>query len=231
MASTLDRQVGRVRLRMFLGSLLASVAWSWVAVLAVAVCWFLSQPYLMPNAPAWLARSSLPWREAGWQSWLSLSAVLAGLGGVATLVAIVLTALRAPTPVAAALSLDERFALKERVTTSITLAPDEAASPAGQALLADVEQRLGKVRVGDRFPIGLPWKPAALLPGALAILCVVFFWNPRVGASRSGDEGDYANPVVKEDLDQNMKQLAVKKRREEEGGKTRRGLRPQGAHR
>jgi hypothetical protein len=197
MASALVRQVGRVRRRLFLGSLLAAVAWSWVAALAVAAGWFLVQPYLIGEAPAWLR-------------W----AVLGGLAGVSTLAAVVLSALQAPSSLAAALSLDHHFALKERVTTSLTLAPDEAASPAGQALLADVEQRLAGVRVGERFPVALPWKPAALLPlTALAVVLVVLFWNPAVGAGGTTEgEDDLVNPAAKGDVDQQMKALAVKPR-------------------
>src|SRR5207302_1584448 len=70
----------------------------------------------------------------------------------------------APSPLTVALSLDERFGLKERVTTSLLLAPEQAASPAGQALLADANARVAALRVGDRFPVRLPWKPAALVP-------------------------------------------------------------------
>jgi hypothetical protein len=197
MASALVRQVGRVRRRLFLGSLLAAVAWNWVAALALAAGWFLLQPYLISEPPTWLR-------------W----AVLGGLAGIATLAAVVLSALRAPTAVTAALSLDHRFALKERVTTSLTLARDEAASPAGQALLADAEQRLAGVRIGERFPVALPWKPAALLPlTALGVVLILLFWNPQFGASRAeGSEDDLISPAAKGDVDQQMKALAVKSR-------------------
>jgi hypothetical protein len=197
MASALVRQVSRVRRRLFLGSLLATVAWGWVAALAVAAGWFLVQPYLIGEPPAWLR-------------W----AVVGGLAVAGTLVAVIVSVLRAPSSVSAALSLDHRFALKERVTTSLTLAPDELASPAGQALLADVEQRLAGVRVGDRFPIALPWKPAAMLPlTGLAVLLVALFWNPQLGAGGTGDsEDELLNPAAKGDVEKQMKALAVKPR-------------------
>src|SRR5258708_983956 len=105
MASALDRQVRRGPRPAVPRSLLALVAWSWVTALAVAAGWFLVQPYLLPDAPDWLR-------------WT----VLGGLAGLASLAGVVLAVLRAPSPVAAALSLDERFSLKERVTTSLTLA-------------------------------------------------------------------------------------------------------------
>ncbi len=79
-------------------------------------------------------------------------------------------------------------------------------------MLADVEQRLAGVRIGDRFPVALPWKPAALLPlTGLAVVLIVLFWNPPVGAGGSGDnEEDLVNSAAKGDVDQQMKALAVK---------------------
>src|SRR5262245_58347705 len=104
-----DRQVGRVRRRLFVGGLLCLLAWCWAGALALAAAWFLVQPYLLPEAPG-----PLRWY------------VVAGLLGAGTLLALALGWLRRPSPVAAALSLDERFNLKERVVTSLTLTPAEA---------------------------------------------------------------------------------------------------------
>src|SRR5436309_1021233 len=97
-ASPLDRQLARVRRRLFLQSFLELLAWGWLVALVLAVGWFLAQPYLLADA--------LPWYR-----W----AVLGGAVGSATLAAGVLALLRRPSPVEAALSLDERFNLKERV--------------------------------------------------------------------------------------------------------------------
>ena len=41
----------------------------------------------------------------------------------------------------AAVSLDREFALKERVSTTLTLAPELHESPAGQALISDAMKR------------------------------------------------------------------------------------------
>jgi hypothetical protein len=199
MASALARQVRRVRRRLFLGSLLALAAWGWVAALAVAAGWFLAQPWLLPSAEPWVR-------------W----AVLGGLVGAGSLAGVVLAICRAPSPIAAALSLDERFALKERVTTALTLAPDEAATPAGQALLADAETRLARVRVGDCFPVALPWKPAALLPvGAGLLALIVFLLEPRAGGGRAdAGEDPRTSAEAKGDIDRQMKKLAPTRPRE-----------------
>jgi hypothetical protein len=194
--TTLVRQVGRVRRRLFLGSLLTLLAWFWVAALALSAGWFFVQPYLLNEAPEWLR-------------WTVLGASV----GVATVLAITLSVLRAPSQVGAALSLDEKFGLRERVTTTLTLAPDQSATPAGQALLADVESRLAQVRVADRFPIALPWKPAALLPAcAAAITLLALLWNPTFDTSRLDASTDPPTPAeAKAAVEEQMKKLAANK--------------------
>ena len=88
----------------------------------------------------------------------------------------VLTWLRAPSSLAAALELDERFGLRERVTTLLTLTEEQAQSPAGQALLADVEQHVQSLQVRSRFPLQVAWQKL-LFPAVAAVLAVlaVFF--------------------------------------------------------
>ena len=138
--------------------------------------------------------------------------VVAGFVAAGTAAAVALAVSRTPSLVVAALALDERFGLKERVTSSLTLGDALAATPAGQALLADVEGRLASVRVRDRFPVGAPRGPLAMLPVAgLAVALVALFWNPQIEEAR--DEGDDPadNPVAREDLDQQMKRLLAAK--------------------
>src|SRR5262245_64957550 len=113
--SLLDRQLGRVRVRLFLTSSLTWLVWSWLTAVLVAACWVLVQPWVLPGAAE-----------------LSRWVVTGGLVALASIVAVVLAVRQAPSPVAAALALDDRFGLKERVTTSRTLTEAEAATPAGQ---------------------------------------------------------------------------------------------------
>jgi len=198
---TLQRQLGRVRRRLFLGVFLHLLAWCWVAGLGLAVGISLAQPYLFPSGGA-----SLRWAVAG------------GLAGVASVVALVLAVLRAPSAVSAALALDHRFGLRERVTTSLTLREHEAASPAGQVLLADVETRLAPLRVGDRFPIAWPWRPAALVPVVVAALVLLaFFWNPEAGNGKV-NAGDplAATPEAKAEIEKKVQQLANRPRKSDE---------------
>jgi hypothetical protein len=182
-------QVSRVSRRLWLQTLVNQLVWCWTGALAVGVGWFLVQPLVMAEPPAWLR-----WAVAG------------GAVAVATVLAVVLAWVRRPSPVAAALSLDERFGLKERVTTSLTLPPDQQNSPAGQALLADVTERVAKLDVGSRFPLRMSWT-AGLVPACAVALALVaiFYQPPRSPArARANDEPTPIAAEQKPDIDKKV---------------------------
>src|SRR5437588_2023306 len=118
--SSVERQLAVARRRLFLQTLLNRLVVAWTAALALAAVWFLAEPYLVEARPDWLR-----WAVAG------------GLVGLGTLAGLAWAVRARPSPLAAALSLDERFGLRERVTTALTLADRDRTSPAGQALLGD----------------------------------------------------------------------------------------------
>ncbi len=190
----LQRQITKVSRRLFWQTVLDTLVWCWTWALVVAVGWFLAQPFVLEEPKPWLR-------------W----AVTGGLLGVGSVLALILAFVRAPSRLAAALSLDERFGLKERVTTSLTLAPEQAGSSAAQALLADVNQRLGQLDVGERFPIGVS-RSAVLVPAmAMLLACVAFLYDPMRGqatASANDDKKPAPNAAA---VDQKMKELVRKK--------------------
>ena len=120
--SPVERQVTRVHRRLLLQMLLNSVIWCWAGAILLSAGWFLVQPFVIQHPPVWLR-----WVVAG------------GLVGASSVLAVVLLVPQAPSKLTAALSMDSQFGLKERVTTSLTLPAEQITSPAGQALLADVE--------------------------------------------------------------------------------------------
>ena len=189
--SLLQRQVARVHRRLVLQTFLNSLVWCWAGAILLSAAWFLVQPYLIDGSPDWLR-----WTVA------------AALVGVSTLVATVLGLLRAPSRLMAALSLDSAFGLKERVTTSLTLAPEQKASPAGQALLADVNQRINNLDVGSRFPIRVGW-PAALVPACVALLALVaVFYQPIKSQARTTAHNEATEPAPNAaDIERKMQQL------------------------
>src|SRR5688572_8316948 len=116
-----DRLVGRVQRRLFFHTLLAHLLWSLAAGFLVAAVWIFLLKLLFPDA-----ETLLIWSGAA-------SMVLGG-----ALVAAVLSWLQRPLPIRAALSIDERCGFKERLTTLLSLSSADRQSPAGAALLADI---------------------------------------------------------------------------------------------
>ncbi|MGH7173993.1 MAG: hypothetical protein ACRELG_27285 [Gemmataceae bacterium] len=190
-ATPLDRQVARVRRRLFLQTLLQMLVRCWLASLAVAMGWFVAEPYAVPNEVP-----SLRWTIAG---------SLLGVGAVA---AVGLAGWRTPSCIAAALALDERFNLKERVTTTLTLSEAERASSAGQALIADVHSRLGPLHVRDRFPVRIPWLAALLPVGTVVLVLLAYFYKPALTPTRAGSGQLLADsPVAKAGIEKALRPL------------------------
>ncbi|MCC6419088.1 MAG: hypothetical protein IT429_12710 [Gemmataceae bacterium] len=195
--SPVEQQLRRVRRRLVVQTLLDRLAWCWAGALALAAGWFLLQPLVLPEAEEWVR-----WAVAG------------GLAAAATVLAVVLTRLAAPSRLGAALELDERFGLKERVTTSLSLGADQEALPAAQALLADVNRHVAGLHVPTRFPVRLTW-PAALVPACAAVLVLLaFFYQPGPGSSAASTDDvakrQTANPEeIKNKLDE-LKKLVKK---------------------
>jgi hypothetical protein len=180
--SAVHRQVSKASRRLFVQTLLDSLVWCWSAALLASVVAFLLQPVLVGLIYTWTDYRSHGAVEASGSGLLILTepwfrwAIASSLFMVATVVGIVIAWRRSPTQVVAALELDGRFQLRERVTTTLLLAPDSEQSAAGQALIADANERVAKLDVRTRFPVRLSWTAlvvpgCALLLGTVAYLC------------------------------------------------------------
>jgi hypothetical protein len=194
--SPLYRQLARAHRRMMIQAFLNSLVWCWTGAVLVSIAWFLAQPLLIDKPSG-----ELRWLVAG------------GIIGLATILALVLAALRAPSRLIAALSLDSQFGLKERVTTSLTLAPEHVQTPAGRALLEDVNQRIRDLDVASRFPVRVAWT-GALLPVSIGLLAVVaLFYEPTRSQATPGSlavRGEVpTNPAA---IEQKMSELKKKPR-------------------
>src|SRR5947209_6379850 len=115
-----EKQVDRVGRRLFLQVILQSVVVCWAVGLLVAMLWFLVRPFTFAGLGD-TVRWSVP----------------AGVLALSTVAGILLAWLRRPNRVMSSLALDEKFGLKERVTTLLTLSDQQMTSPPGQALLRD----------------------------------------------------------------------------------------------
>jgi hypothetical protein len=174
-----EKQIGRVRLRLFARTLLESLLLCWTFGLLLAVFWFLLSPFLLDDFAVRLG-------------------VAAGLLGLGTIAGLALAILRRPDRVTAALALDEAFGLRERVTTYLTLPVDQLATPAGQALGNDVKTHLTTLLFAGKFPLRLSW-PRLLMPaGALALAVAAVFVGPLLGGMKftANTDDEPARPKI-----------------------------------
>jgi hypothetical protein len=145
-----------------------------------------------------------------WWGWV------AGAVGLGLLAAVGWAALRARSPLDAAIELDRRFGLKERVSSTLALSPEERASEIGQALVADAARRVGRVEVDERFGIS-PGRQILLplVPLVLAV-AVALFVSPMVAENPAGaTPSEVDEKQVKEPVESLHKKL-VRKREEAE---------------
>lgn len=159
--SPLETRVRQARRRLITQTLLNRLGLAWGCALALGLVWFVVEPVAIPGAKPFL-------------KW----AILGGLAGAATAVGVWLARRAAPSPLTAALAIDQRFDLKERVTTALSLSPHDQSSPAGQALLADANAKLERVAVAGKFPVRIGWRALFLPAQALAIALLALYPPP-----------------------------------------------------
>jgi hypothetical protein len=179
---------------MFLQGLLDYLTTAGIIGLAAAAIGLLVQPYLLPAPPP-----SLCWAAFG------------GILGAAAVCALALAIVRRPSPVAVALAIDHCFGLEERVTTALTLGPQQITSPAGVALLADVDYRVAPLRIGQRFPLRLRRRALWLPCLGLVLGLLAAFWRPTFAEdNHSGDQQLAATPEVQVEIEKKLKGLEKK---------------------
>ena len=150
----IERSVRKARRRLFGQMLVNRLAVCWSVALFLGAVWVACEPLLVQSAPA-----NLKWFVVG------------GLVAAGTLAAVVWARLATPSRASTALEVDNRFGLRERVTTVLGLGPAELASPAGQAVLADASAKLSRVAVGEKFPVRPRWH-SAFVPGLAACVAL-----------------------------------------------------------
>lgn len=152
-----ERLVGRVRRRLFFQILVVHLLWCVAAAIAVAAVWLFFKQLFIPAANGFIV----------WSPFAGI--VLCGVLG-----AVAFSFVRRPTRIDTALSVDDRFAFRERITTLLSLSEVELQTPAGAALLADVNQRIDKLDFAGKFPLRVGWL-ACLAPLGACILAVLAF--------------------------------------------------------
>jgi len=146
----LTKQLRRARRRLFLQRLIALIGWCCLAGLCIALVG-VGLTRVMP----------LPVPLGTW---------LAGGLGLGMLAAAVWAIATRPGRLDAAIELDHRCRLKERVSTALSLSPEQRETPPGQAVVADAIRKVEQVDVAADFPVrprrSLLWP---VLPAVLAV--------------------------------------------------------------
>jgi len=168
----LQRQVRIAYRRLLLVDFLRR--WKWTLIVALVIA-----------AAAVGVRKAvdLPWESNLWAgAWIGGAAVLA------TLVAAAWTWFARPPLLDAALEVDRRFELRERVSSTLTLSAEEHELPAAQALVKDTLRRIERIDVAERFRVG--WSRSALLPFLPAALAVglIFLADPLAPESADASQ-------------------------------------------
>lgn len=177
--TTLERFINRARRRLFGDRLLHAVGVGLSTGLGVGLAWFLAEPWLLAPPPEWLR-----WTVLGTTAGIGL------LGGVLWAV------VGRPSREAAALELDRRFDLRERITTALGLAPTDRETPAGQAVLADASAKVEGIRVREKFPIRPRWSLGGVPALAAMIAAAVFFYDPDTSSASNDGSADPTRKVA-----------------------------------
>jgi chemotaxis protein histidine kinase CheA len=192
------KEIRRVQRRLALQRFLGVLGWCWFASLAAA-------------AVVAAAARLHPLGIVDWQ-WLA-GLLAAGLGA-----ALGWTFWARTPALQAALEIDHRFGLKERVSSTLAMHPADRASVAGQALVADADARLRRIAVSEKFPVRPPRH--LLLPLVPALLVLLIFRIP-VKETQAVATEPAAQPslVVKKSVEDLRQKLAeLRKQTEEKGG-------------
>lgn len=201
---TLLAQVQAARRRLVLEQFVRRFTWCLTACLTVAA--------LAIAVPKVVVVEGLPqnW-AAGW---------LIGAGVAAVLVAMVWTWARPKSHLDAAMEIDQRFGLRERVASSLSLPEDAQHTQAGQALLDDAVHSLSRIEIQEKFRVRTPrlaWLPLA--PALMAFVLTALVGNREAQSTPTpGPTPAEQQEQVKRSVEDLRKRIAKQKADAEKKG-------------
>jgi hypothetical protein len=177
----IKRQVGRAQRRLVLQQFWRVIGWSLFATLLLATIG-LAIPRL------WVL--SVDQQIWDW-SWIG-GGVVAGL-----LTAAIWTYVIRRTRLDAAIEIDRRFGLKERVSSTLALSNDELSSDVGQALVTDAIRRVERIDVREQFRVSPTWRLVLPLAPAIAIAALMMLPNAAMKQAQASAE---STPEIKKQI-------------------------------
>lgn len=184
----LRKQVRQVRWWLGAQRFVEVLGWCWFVALLLALALILVDKFWPLGIEAWV--------------W-GVGALGAGL-----LAALVWTVVRRHSALEAAIELDQRFGLRERVSSTLALSPEERETEIGQALIADAVRRVERIDVSERFRVSLGRQMLwPLAPGLVAVLVAILI-HPAVVNNPADASTDTA--AAKKQVEQSSESLRRK---------------------
>jgi len=163
----IKRQVGRAQRRLVLQQFFTVIGWSLFAAMMLAVIGLAIPRLLVLN----VVQQTWDW------SWIG------GCAAAGLIMAGVWTYLIRRSRLDAAIEIDRRFGLKERVSSTLALTPVELDTEIGKALMTDAVRRVERIDVREQFKVAPTWR--FLLPLAPVIAIVVLTLLPNAAMKKA----------------------------------------------
>ncbi len=147
-----------------------------------------------------------PSQAKPWDAWVGV-VVLAAAVAAGMVAAALWAMIRDRGSLDAAIEVDRRFGLKERVSSALALSGEERASGAGKALLDDAVRRVRRIDVGEHFALAPGRQLLLPLAPAIIALVVVLFVHPTVDGKQAQAS---LNPAIKKQIENSSDGLVRK---------------------
>ncbi len=192
----ISKQVKIAKRRMTMGRFFSVLCWSVFAGLLIAAIgiaipkiWFIDSLTSVADFSRW----NWGWVIGGTIGGLSVATLLAWAGR--------------KSDIDAAVLIDKRFGLKERLSSAITLTADEAATKVGLALVEDAADQASTIDVRDQFGFKPSWR--ALLPLIPVLLMLGLLFVPNAVMDKIADATEVA-PINRERVKVSVETLKKK---------------------
>lgn len=179
----LARQVRRARRRLAVQQFLLRTPWCWFFAMLVAMSVVAADrfaPWGFQPANRLSVWAGLP-EDAGESqtSWLLFGVAIGAAFVFGAIASAAWTWWTRQSVLDAAVEIDRRFGLRERLSSSLALTPEQRETSAGQALLDDALRRVRDLQVREKFALRLDrWSLLPLAPAAVAF-AIAMFWHPE----------------------------------------------------